>query len=228
MVSGSAALPETVLARWREITGHVLLERYGMTETGMILSNPLRGERLPGTVGSPLPGVEVKLVDDAGAELLGDAEGELWVRGEAVFEEYWRRPEPTAAAFVGEWFRTSDVARRQGRVYRLLGRASVDIIKTGGYKVSALEIEEVLRAHPAVEDCAVVGLADEEWGERVAAAVIPAAGAEPAAEELRRFCKERLAPYKAPRDFLAVAALPRNTLGKVEKPRVKKLFAREP
>ena len=228
MVSGSAALPETVLARWREITGQVLLERYGMTETGMILSNPLHGERLPGTVGSPLPGVEVKLVDDSGAELLGDAEGELWVRGEAVFEEYWRRPEATAAAFVGDWFRTGDVARRDGRVYRLLGRASVDIIKTGGYKVSALEIEEVLRAHPAVEDCAVVGLADEEWGERVAAAVIPAAGAEPAAEELRRFCKERLASYKAPRDFLAVAALPRNTLGKVEKPRVKELFAREP
>ena len=142
-----------------------------------------------------------------------------------MFEEYWRRPEATAAAFAGDWFRTGDVARREGGVYRLLGRASVDIIKTGGYKVSALEIEEVLRAHPAVEDCAVVGLADEEWGERVAAAVVPARRREPPLEELRRFCKERLAPYKAPRDLLAVAALPRNTLGKVEKPRVKELFA---
>ncbi len=229
MVSGSAALPETVLARWREITGQVLLERYGMTETGMILSNPLRGGRLAGTVGTPLPGVEVRLVDDAGVELEGDAEGELWVRGPAVFEEYWRRREATAAAFAGDWFRTGDVARRENGVYRLLGRASVDIIKTGGYKVSALEIEEVLRAHPAVEDCAVVGLGDEEWGERVAAAVVAAGGATaPSLEELRRFCKERLAPYKAPRDVLAVAALPRNMLGKVEKPKVRMLFAREP
>jgi malonyl-CoA/methylmalonyl-CoA synthetase len=225
MVSGSAALPETVLARWREITGQFLLERYGMTETGMILSNPLHGERLAGTVGSPLPGVEVKLVDDTGVELRGDAEGELWVRGDGVFEEYWRRPEATAAAFAGDWFRTGDVARREGSVYRLLGRASVDIIKTGGYKVSALEIEEVLRGHPAIEDCAVVGLADEEWGERVAAAVVPTPGAAPSSDELRRFTKERLAAYKAPREVLLVRALPRNVLGKVEKPRVKELFA---
>jgi malonyl-CoA/methylmalonyl-CoA synthetase len=227
MVSGSAALPESVLARWREITGHVLLERYGMTETGMILSNPLHGERVAGTVGTPLPGVEVKVVDDAGAELAGDAEGELWVRGPAVFEEYWRRPEATAAAFAGDWFRTGDVARRERGIYRLLGRASVDIIKTGGYKVSALEIEEVLRAHPAIEDCAVVGLSDEEWGERVATAVVARSGAAaPSLDELRRFTKDRLAPYKAPREVLAVGALPRNTLGKVEKPRVKEMFAR--
>jgi malonyl-CoA/methylmalonyl-CoA synthetase len=227
MVSGSAALPESVLARWREITGHVLLERYGMTETGMILSNPLHGERIAGTVGTPLPGVEVKLVDEVGAELTGDAEGELWVRGPAVFEEYWRRAEATTNAFAGEWFRTGDVARRENGVYRLLGRASVDILKTGGYKVSALEIEEALRAHPAVEDCAVVGLADEEWGERVAAAVVargPAAA--PSLEELRRFVKDRVAPYKAPREVMVVAALPRNALGKVEKPRVKEMFAR--
>jgi malonyl-CoA/methylmalonyl-CoA synthetase len=226
MVSGSAALPESVLARWREITGHVLLERYGMTETGMILSNPLRGERVAGTVGTPLPGVEVKLVGDAGGELSGDAEGELWVRGPAVFKEYWRRPEATAKAFAGDWFRTGDVARREAGIYRLLGRASVDIIKTGGYKVSALEIEEVLREHPSIEDCAVVGLADEEWGERVAAAVVSRGGAALATDDLRRFVKERLAPYKAPRETLVVAALPRNTLGKVEKPRVKALFAR--
>ena len=141
------------------------------------------------------------------------------------FEEYWRRPEATAAAFEGDWFRTGDVARREGSIYRLLGRASVDIIKTGGYKVSALEIEEVLRAHPAVEDCAVVGLADEEWGERVAAAVVPTPGAAPGSDELRRFTKERLAAYKAPREVLLVPALPRNMLGKVEKPRVKELFA---
>jgi len=225
MVSGSAALPETVLSRWREITGHFLLERYGMTETGMILSNPLHGERLAGTVGRPLPGVEVKLVNEAGDELRGDAEGELWVRGPAVFHEYWRRPEATASTFAGDWFKTGDVARRTGFVYRLLGRASVDIIKTGGYKVSALEIEEVLREHPAIEDCAVVGLADDEWGERVAAAVVTRGSmTAPSLEDLRGFTKERLAPYKAPRELLAVGALPRNTLGKVEKPKVKELL----
>ncbi|HVR30606.1 MAG TPA: AMP-binding protein, partial [Thermoanaerobaculia bacterium] len=225
MVSGSAALPESVLARWREATGHVLLERYGMTETGMILSNPLDGERVPGAVGVPLPGVEVLLADEQGEVLEGDAEGEVWVCGPAVFREYWRRPAATAEAFAGGWFRTGDVARRAGSIYRLLGRSSVDIIKTGGYKVSALEIEEALRAHPSVEDCAVVGLADEEWGERVAAAIVPAPGAPPAADELRRHAKERLASYKAPREVLLVSALPRNVLGKVEKPRVKELFA---
>ena len=226
MVSGSAALPAGVLARWREITGQVLLERYGMTETGMILSNPLDGERVPGAVGSPLPGVEVRLADEGGGPLEGDAEGELWVRGPAVFAEYWGRAEATTAAFTDGWFRTGDVARRAGSIYRLLGRSSVDIIKTGGYKVSALEIEEALRAHPEVADCAVVGLADDEWGERVAAAVVAAAGAKPSAEELRRHVKERLAAYKAPREMLLVSALPRNVLGKVEKPRVKELFAR--
>ena len=226
MVSGSAALPERVLHRWREITGQVLLERYGMTETGMILSNPLVGERIAGTVGSPLPGVDVRLVDEQGETVDGEGEGEVWVRGPAVFREYWRRPEATAASFAGEWFRTGDVARRSGGIYRLLGRSSVDILKTGGYKVSALEIEETLRAHAAVADCAVVGLADEEWGERVVAAVVPVAGARPSTEELRRFTKERLAAYKAPRQVLLVDALPRNVLGKVEKARVKELFAR--
>jgi malonyl-CoA/methylmalonyl-CoA synthetase len=228
MVSGSAALPARVLERWREITGHVLLERYGMTETGMILSNPLGGERFAGTVGSPLPGVEVRLVDEHGVAVEGDGEGEVWVRGPAVFREYWGRPEATAGAFAGDWFRTGDVARRAGGIYRLLGRSSVDILKTGGYKVSALEIEEALRAHPEVSDCAVVGLADEEWGERVAAAVVPAPGSAPSAQELRGFVKERLAAYKAPREVLLVEALPRNVLGKVEKPRVKELFARLP
>jgi malonyl-CoA/methylmalonyl-CoA synthetase len=181
---------------------------------------------MAGTVGSPLPGVEVRLVDEHGAAVEGDGEGEVWVRGPAVFREYWRRPEATAGAFAGDWFRTGDVARRAGGIYRLLGRSSVDILKTGGYKVSALEIEEALRAHPEVADCAVVGLPDEEWGERVAAAVVAAPGTAPSAQELRGFVKERLAAYKAPREVLLVDALPRNVLGKVEKARVKELLSR--
>ncbi|MDQ3468794.1 MAG: acyl-CoA synthetase, partial [Actinomycetota bacterium] len=171
MVSGSAALPVSTLDRWREITGQVLLERYGMTELGMVLSNTL-ARRVPGHVGAPLPGVEVRVVDDAGRVVDDGQPGELRVRGPNVFAQYWRRPEATAEAFVDGWFRTGDVAVLEPGGYRLLGRSSVDIIKTGGEKVSALEIEEILRTHDAVADCAVVGVADAEWGERVCAAVI--------------------------------------------------------
>jgi len=207
MMSGSAALPVRTLERWRAITGHTLLERYGMTETGMILSNPLHGERRPGSVGTPLPGVEIRLVD-----------GEVEVRGPGVFSEYWRRPDETRAAFRDGWFRTGDVAVVEDGVYRLLGRTSTDIIKTGGYKVSALEIEDAVRADPAVADCAVVGLPDEEWGQRVCAFVELTPHAELALADLRERLKADLAPYKVPRDLRIVAALPRNAMGKVNKP----------
>ena len=233
MVSGSAALPVQRLERWREISGHVLLERYGMTEIGMALSNPLHGARRPGFVGTPLPGVDVRLVDDAGRPVPAGTPGEIEVRGAAVFREYWRRPEATAAAFRGDWFRTGDVATQEdevgaGGAYRILGRSSVDIIKTGGYKVSALEIEEALRTHPAVLDCAVVGVEDPEWGERICAAVELRAGAGEGftLDALQRWAKERLAPYKIPRALLSVAPLPRNAMGKVTKPEVAKLFTR--
>jgi malonyl-CoA/methylmalonyl-CoA synthetase len=226
MVSGSAALPVQRLERWREISGHVLLERYGMTEIGMALSNPLHGERRPGFVGAPLPGVEVRLVDDAGRTVPPGTPGEIEVRGPAVFLEYWRRPDATAAAFRDDWFRTGDVAVLENRSYRILGRSSVDIIKTGGYKVSALEIEETLRTHPAVLDCAVVGVADPEWGERICAAVElrRGSGEELTLDALQRWAKERIAPYKIPRTLLSVTVLPRNAMGKVTKPDVARLF----
>jgi malonyl-CoA/methylmalonyl-CoA synthetase len=224
MVSGSAALPVSTLERWREISGHTLLERYGMTELGMALSNPLRGERRAGYVGLPLPGVEVRLVDEEESEVREGEAGEIQVRGENVFREYWRRPEETAAAFAeGGWFRTGDVAVVEEGYFRILGRRSVDIIKTGGYKVSALEIEEVLRTHPGVAEVAVVGLPDDEFGERVGAAVEPA-GQAPALEEIQEWARERLAPYKLPRALRVVEALPRNAMGKVVKPEVTKLF----
>ena len=205
MMSGSAALPRQTLERWRDITGHTLLERYGMTEIGMALSNPLHGERRPGFVGTPLPNVDVRLV-----------EGELQVRGPGVFTEYWRRPDETSAAFDEGWFRTGDVACVENGSYRLLGRRSVDIIKTGGYKVSALEIEETLREHPAVADCAVIGEADDEWGERVTALVELRSNHTLELEALQSWIKPRLAPYKIPR-ALRCGVLPRNALGKVIK-----------
>jgi malonyl-CoA/methylmalonyl-CoA synthetase len=213
MMSGSAALPAAMLERWREITGHTLLERYGMTEIGMALSNPLHGERRPGFVGTPLPGVEVRLVD-----------GELEVRGPGVFREYWKRPEETRAAFHDRWFRTGDAAVYENGAYRLLGRTSVDILKTGGFKVSALEIEETLREHPSVRDCAVVGVPDEAWGDRVSAAVELHAGESVAADAMKAWLKERLAPYKVPKEIVFVEALPRNAIGKVVKPEVRRRF----
>lgn len=225
-VSGSAALPVPVLNRWREISGHVLLERYGMTEIGMALSNPLHGERKPGGVGFPLPGVQVRLVGARGKPIEAKAvAGEIEVAGPSVFAEYWNRPDETARSFNGEWFRTGDVAMRENTGYRILGRSSVDIIKTGGYKVSALEIEQILLEHNQILEVAVVGIDDPEWGERVCAAVVPKSeSALPGLAELRDWCRERLAPYKIPSRLLPVDSLPRNAMGKVVKPTVKELF----
>jgi malonyl-CoA/methylmalonyl-CoA synthetase len=226
MVSGSAALPVTVFERWRAITGQALLERYGMTEIGMALSNPLDGERRPGTVGQPLPGVEVQLRDENGHEVTDvEATGEIHVRGSGVFLEYWNREEATRRAFRGDWFCTGDIAAIDDGYYRILGRSSVDIIKTGGYKVSALEIEEALREHPAVKDCAVVGVEDPEWGERVCTAVVPASTtSSDSADSLKGWLAERIAPYKLPRRWIFVDDLPRNAMGKVTKTAVKEMF----
>jgi malonyl-CoA/methylmalonyl-CoA synthetase len=226
MVSGSAALPVEVLQRWREITGHTLLERYGMTEIGMALSNPLEGRRVPGAVGQPLPGVQVRLVDESGAEVQEGTPGELEVRGPGLFSGYWDDERATREAFRDGWFRTGDVAVLDGGSYRILGRQSVDIIKTGGYKVSALEIEDVLLGNPDVEECAVVGTADPEWGERVTAVIVPREGARPTAETLRGWAGERLAPYKVPSRVHFVERLPRNALGKVVKPELRSSLER--
>jgi malonyl-CoA/methylmalonyl-CoA synthetase len=225
MVSGSAALPVPTLERWEEISGHRLLERYGMTEIGMGLSNPLHGERRPGFVGTPLPGMEVRLVDEDENEVEPGTPGEIQVRGPAVFGRYWRRPDETAAAFTEDgWFRTGDRAVVEHGAYRILGRSSVDILKTGGEKVSALEIEDVLRSFGGVTDCAVVGVPDPAWGERVCAAVVTDAPTGVDVDALQAFARTRLAPYKVPKDILVVADLPRNAMGKVTKPAVRELF----
>ncbi len=224
MVSGSAALPVQVLEKWQSISGHFLLERYGMTEIGMALSNSLHGERFAGYVGKPLPQVEVRLVDENGDLVSPGTPGEIQVKGPGVFLEYWQKPEATVKAFRDGWFCTGDFAVVENDNYRILGRISVDIIKTGGYKVSALEIEEVLRTHPDIQDCAVVGVTDLEWGERVCAALVLKSGTNLSLETLRNWGKERLATYKVPTQILAVEELPRNAMGKVTKPSVVKLF----
>jgi malonyl-CoA/methylmalonyl-CoA synthetase len=226
MVSGSAALPVGVFNTWKTITGHTFLERYGMTEIGMGISNPLHGERRPGSVGVALPGVEVRLVNEDGSVIESEeTPGEIQIKGENVFKEYWRRPQETTKAFLNGWFLTGDTAVVEDGYYRILGRNSVDIIKTGGYKVSALEIEETLRSHPDIRECAVVGVADEVWGERVAAAVVLRSGAVMSLSDLRTWAKSQIASYKVPKEVLLVEDLPRNAMGKVTKPDVKRLFS---
>jgi malonyl-CoA/methylmalonyl-CoA synthetase len=227
MVSGSAALPVSTLERWREITGHTLLERYGMTEIGMAISNAYRAERVPGSVGRPLPGVAVRLVDEGGYEVWPGTPGEIEVMGGNVFVEYWGKPDATREAFRDGWFRTGDTAVIEGGVYRILGRSNVDILKTGGHKVSALEVEELLREHPAIAECAVVGVPDEEWGERIAAAVVTRNGSALELEELRVWAKERTAAHKVPTRLLVLDALPRNAMGKVTKPAIREMFEKQ-
>jgi len=194
-----------------------------MTETGMVLSNPLHGERLPGYVGKPLPQVEVRLVDENGL-VPPETPGEIQVKGPTVFLEYWENPQASAKAFQNGWFCTGDLAILENGNYRILGRMSVDIIKTGGYKVSALEIEEVLRTHPDIQECAVVGIADIEWGERVCAALLLQGSQTLTLESLRSWAKQQLAVYKVPTQILIVEELPRNAMGKVTKPSVIELF----
>ncbi|MEK9655009.1 MAG: acyl-CoA synthetase, partial [Halieaceae bacterium] len=224
-VSGSAACPVEVFTQWQELTGQVLLERYGMTEIGMALSNPYRGERRAGYVGQPLPGVAIKLVDEADNVIDEESvSGEILVRSGTVFLEYWANPEATAASFTDGWFRTGDIAVREEGYFRIMGRSSVDIIKSGGYKLSALEIEDKLLAHPDITEVAVIGVDDRTWGEVVAAAVVLKTGATLSVTALKEWCEDRLSGYKIPKKLLVLETLPRNAMGKVVKPTLKTLF----
>lgn len=225
MVSGSAALPASVHEQWTALTGQKLLERYGMTEIGIALSNPFHGERRPGAVGVPLPGVEVRLKTEAGKLVTGEDEpGEIQVRSPGVFRAYWNRPEVSAESFDGGWFRTGDMAVLETGYYRIMGRLSVDIIKSGGYKLSALEIEATLLEHPSIRECAVVGVPDATWGEAVAAAVVLNQGVSLELPALREWCRERLSHYKIPQRLRVLDELPRNAMGKVTKPVLRPLF----
>lgn len=203
-VSGSAPLPAHVFQLFRERFGHAILERYGMSETLINTSNPYDGERRPGTVGPPLPGVEARIVDD-----------EIQVRGPNVFSGYWRRPEATEAAFVDGWFRTGDLAERlDDGYYTLRGRRS-DLIISGGFNVYPREVEEVLLEIPGIREAAVVGVADERRGEVPVAYVVSDEPIDEAA--LDRVCRQALASFKVPRTFTQVPALPRTALGKIQK-----------
>ena len=224
MVSGSAALPVPVLERWKTISGHTLLERYGMTEIGMALSNPYSGERRPGHVGKALPGVEIELFHQDGQRVEPGQAGEIHIKSDGVFLEYWKNKKACVEAFTSEgWFKTGDIAELNDGYYKILGRNSVDIIKSGGYKISALEIEDRLRTHPKINDCAVVGLEDDEWGEVIAAALLTSS-TEIDFELLNEWLVDRLPKYKIPRKYIIMKDLPRNALGKVTKNELKQSF----
>ena len=217
-ISGSAACPARLFRQWRELTGQVLLERYGTTETGMALSNPYHGERRAGTVGQALPGVAVQLFDEDDRPVRTEATpGEVRVKGESVMKEYWNDAAATAAGFRDGWYCTGDIAVDEDGYYRILGRSSIDIIKSGGYKLSALEIEGVLLGHEAIREAAVIGLPDDTWGEIVAAAVTLKDGASLDLAGLKRWCAGRMSSYKTPRRLQIMRELPRNAMGKVIK-----------
>jgi acyl-CoA synthetase (AMP-forming)/AMP-acid ligase II len=227
--AGSAPLPAPDFEAFREKTGHSILERYGMSETLFTLSNPYDGERRPGTVGLPTPDTSIRIVDDEGRDVPDGEIGEIVVKGGGLMNGYWGRVSETASSFRDGWFLTGDVARRgPGGYVTIVGRKSVDIIKSGGYKIAAREIEDVLRRHPNVRDASVVGVADRVWGQRVAAALVLADDADPGAAcaDVASFAAARLADYKRPRDVIALPELPRNALGKVQKHLLAAAFTR--
>jgi malonyl-CoA/methylmalonyl-CoA synthetase len=225
LVSGSAALPAADHQRIERLTGQRIVERYGMTETLMNAGVRARGERRPGYVGPPLPGVEIRLVDEGGAVIeAADDEtiGEVHVRGPNLFLGYLNRPDATAEAMTaGGWFRTGDLATRAPDGYiRIVGRRATDLIKSGGFKIGAGEIEGALLEHPAVQEVAVTGEPDSDLGERIVAWVVPSGGTRPAADELAGHVADLLTPHKRPREVRFLDALPRNEMGKVQKQRL--------
>jgi malonyl-CoA/methylmalonyl-CoA synthetase len=271
MISGSAPLPQTIFNRWKEITGHKLLERYGMSEIGMCLSNTLTEDkvkqRLPGFVGHPLPGMNIRIVNpENDTEVLLEASGEynkgLWsqnaqeekatmkikpgsasdaeiigslqVKGANVFTEYWKRPDATAKSFTSDgWFVTGDTVCYDPTVnsFKIMGRNSVDIIKSRGYKISALEIETKLLENPYIEDCAVIGVPDEILGQRIVALTVfrESKVAESSMDEiipaLKKWCESKFANYSMP-SIKIMTKIPRNQMGKVNKADLMKDFVK--
>jgi len=224
ITSGSDRLPDDVFTGFQKTFGYTLLERYGMTETGMNCSNPSNGERRIGSVGLPLPGIEVRVANAETQEMLPDGEvGEVEVRGPNVFKGYWKQPQKTAESFTADgWFRTGDLGFREPDGYITLCGRSKDLIISGGLNIYPPEVERVLAEHPCVAACAVIGCPDREWGERVTAVVVLNRGKSVSGESLIAFCRERLAAYKSPKSIVFREDLPRNAMGKVQKAELRK------
>lgn len=255
MVSGSAPLPVSTYKKWLDITGHKLLERYGMTETGMILSNSYDSDREPGFVGVPLPGVSTQVAknreDDSrdytvlleSSNVNGqvitklndnfneDPIGELLVKGDNVFKEYFNNPQATKNTFTHDgWFKTGDIVQYnlEKKKFKILGRTSIDVIKSGGYKLSALDIESVLMEHPDIKECAVIGIEDKTWGESIAAIIVLKSESGMSLEQLKNFCADKLPKYSIPTILKIVAQIPKNAMGKINKREFIKDFTSTP
>jgi len=218
-ISGSAPLLAETHAEFEKKTGQRILERYGMTETGMLTSNPLDAERRPGTVGFPLPGTEVRVVDDAGRPCAAGEIGHIQVKGDNVLPGYWRMPEKNKEEFTPDgYFRTGDVGSFSPDGYLSIVGRSKDLIITGGYNVYPKEVELAIDELPAVAESAVIGVPHQDFGEAVTAVVVPREGTPaPTEAEVIDWLKARLANFKVPKRVYVVKELPRNTMGKVQK-----------
>ena len=225
LASGSAPLPPREFERIKKVFGKEPVEREGMSETGMNFSNPLRGEKKPGSIGLPLPSVEVRIVDPESFKDLDAGEvGEIWLRGPNVTPGYWAKPQETKAAFVNGWFRTGDLGKKDEEGYYSITDRLKHIIISGGENISPKEIESVLDRHPEISESCVLGVPDEKWGEIVVAGIVLKPGVTPAIDEIKKYCKEHLLDWKCPKEVMFLKKLPRNRMGKIMKEDVVRQF----
>lgn len=225
LASGSAPLPPKEFKRIKKVFGKEPVEREGMSETGMNFSNPLRGKKKPGSIGLPLPCVEVRIVNPESFKDLDTGEvGEIWLRGPNVTPGYWGMPQETEAAFVNGWFRTGDLGKKDEEGYYSITDRLKHIIISGGENISPKEVESVLDRHPEISESCVVGVPDEKWGERVVAGIVLKPGVTPAIDKIKKFCKEHLLDWKCPKEVIFLKELPRNRMGKIMKEDVAKQF----
>jgi malonyl-CoA/methylmalonyl-CoA synthetase len=227
--SGSAPLLPKDFERISRVLGKEPVEREGMSETGMNFSNPLRGVRKPGSIGLPLLDLQVRIVDPVTLlDVKAGETGEIWLKGPAVTPGYWQKPEETAKAFEKGWFRTGDLGNVDGEGYYYLTDRIKHIIISGGENISPKEVESVINQIEEVVESSVVGIPDEKWGEKVVAAVVLKSGAEMEPEDIQDYCKQHLHDWKCPKDLVFPKELPKNTMGKVLKEEVTKLFGQSP
>lgn len=226
ITSGSDRLPDDLFLRFQSLFGHTLLERYGMTETGLTLSNPLNGERRIGSVGFPLPQVKIRIADPATDKILPDESvGELQIKGPHLFTGYWKLPNQTQDAYSEDgWFKTGDLAMREADGYISLKGRLKDLVISGGLNVYPPEVELVLAEHPDIIASAVIGCPNEEWGEQVTAVIVPKPSSELTEADIIAHCRNHLAPYKLPRKIIFSNSLPANALGKVQKAKLREQF----
>jgi acyl-CoA synthetase (AMP-forming)/AMP-acid ligase II len=225
LASGSAPLPPKDFERIKKVFGKEPVEREGMSETGMNFSNPLRNVKKPGSIGLPLPHVEVRIVSPSNFEDLKPGEvGEIWLKGPNVTPGYWRKPRETEAAFVDGWFRTGDLGKKDEDGYYYITDRLKHIIISGGENISPKEIESVINQHPKVSESCVVGIPDERWGEKVVAAVVLKPGVMLATKEIQDHCKQHLLDWKCPKEVFFLGELPRNKMGKILKEEIVKYF----